>query len=227
MGPAFRPQPPRCRVVGPAGLLLVVELTQAVVLPIVVDITFPLSSILGPAHSDEDRSRLRGVVTAPLPALHLTALERAEAILAADRGLGAARDLAGSTDGVRRGPGSGSSGRGRGAKARGLALSEADEQADRVLVRVRRARMGRGVHVLVRDGLRMGEVSLKPRTAPQEAPRSWHCVKVRPGKPRHGWLSPAGHEKTRGQALQRIILGRRESNSLNDFVEASLGEERS
>ena len=55
MGLAFRPQPSRRRIEGACGLLLVVEPTQLVFLPGVVDIDSPLTAVLVPAHPDEVR----------------------------------------------------------------------------------------------------------------------------------------------------------------------------
>ena len=52
---AFRPQPPRCRVVGPSSLLLVVDVTQAVRLPVAPDVGFPLTAALVIPHPDKVR----------------------------------------------------------------------------------------------------------------------------------------------------------------------------
>ena len=60
MGLALRPQPPRCRVVGPGGLLLVVEVAQAVRLPVVAEVYGPLTVLLVPAHPDGTADKLRG-----------------------------------------------------------------------------------------------------------------------------------------------------------------------
>ena len=55
VGLACRPLLPRCSVEDHGGLLLVVELTQVFSLPVVVDLAFPLTTVLVPAHPGEVR----------------------------------------------------------------------------------------------------------------------------------------------------------------------------